>query len=369
MPTQTPRRASFLAENATIAHEFSRILACTLLLTSVGCTDVLDDPLSQAEPVSEAQRSAENAAAGSAELPACQQFPAAVAASYIAFDSDRDHDNRDLYLIRADGSGLRRLSKSKAAEREAAFSPDGNQLAFVSDAAGSDQIYLFDFATGESRQLTQKPGGADQPAWFPDGERLAFHSGASVFMIDARGQDEQLLGTGLNNFNAYKNPAVSIDGTEVLVDRNNEINAINVQTLQIRPVIRNTTIQFLEPAVSLDGSRIAYSITCRTRGGQITVAPFLMHGSQASCDELVSAPDPEFGARNPAWGPENYLAYEHLETLGPIGFMGEDVISTSSIVVVSHSDDACQLEQSSARDQNPSWAPEGFALPDDFSPF
>jgi dipeptidyl aminopeptidase/acylaminoacyl peptidase len=45
------------------------------------------------------------------------------------------------------------------------FSPDGKTLAYVSDASGWWQIYLYDLATGKQRQLTSAKAEHGTPAW------------------------------------------------------------------------------------------------------------------------------------------------------------------------------------------------------------
>ena len=60
-------------------------------------------------------------------------------------------------------------------ENNLAFSPDGSQLAFLSDAqkAHQPQLYLADLRSGGVRQLTQVDGHLEKPLFSPDGKTLA----------------------------------------------------------------------------------------------------------------------------------------------------------------------------------------------------
>ncbi len=87
-----------------------------------------------------------------------------------------------IWLIHRDGSGLTRLTNGAGIEREATWSPDGSQIAFVSDRDGNNEIYLLAVgegtaaAGGEPVRLTDHPEDDRRPIWSLDGTCLAFES-------------------------------------------------------------------------------------------------------------------------------------------------------------------------------------------------
>ena len=64
-----------------------------------------------------------------------------------------------------------RLLEGAAFEDWPAFSPDGQQLAFVHSEHGKPEIRVFDFDTGQTRTVAS---GWWQPSWSRDGQRLVF---------------------------------------------------------------------------------------------------------------------------------------------------------------------------------------------------
>lgn len=107
---------------------------------------------------------------------------------YLAFGSSRDGDF-DLYVMDADGSNVRRLTKSPGLDMRPAWSPDGRRLAFTSNRDGNYQIYLISADGSGLRRLTDNPERDDYPAWHPDGRRLVIVSERrgrfDLYLIDA----------------------------------------------------------------------------------------------------------------------------------------------------------------------------------------
>lgn len=82
----------------------------------------------------------------------------------------------DVFTAPIEKGPTRNLTNSSSShERSATWSPDGSQIAFISDRDGEEEIYLMDQAGGTPRQLTDGHAARlYQPLWSPDGQLLAF---------------------------------------------------------------------------------------------------------------------------------------------------------------------------------------------------
>ncbi len=94
----------------------------------------------------------------------------------------------DIFTVPAEHGATRNLTgTSGVRERNAVWSPDGERIAFFSDADGEYQLYV-GHATigGESRKLTSRDRGYPHtPRWSPDGRKIAFTDETlTLFVID-----------------------------------------------------------------------------------------------------------------------------------------------------------------------------------------
>lgn len=83
----------------------------------------------------------------------------------------------DIWLVNADGTGLRQVTRMPGEEYSPRFSPSGDKLAFTGWApSGSDvitSIYVLDLASGVVERVTSR-GDDEDPDWSPDGRHIVF---------------------------------------------------------------------------------------------------------------------------------------------------------------------------------------------------
>ncbi|MFK0295214.1 amidohydrolase family protein [Streptomyces sp. NPDC090442] len=93
------------------------------------------------------------------------------------------------------------------------FMPDGRSLVYVSDRAGSANLWRLDLASGHTQRLTDLPDGQLTPRVSPDGTRIAYQdeSGALWVLDVAKGAARKVLPS------LYQpgRPAWSPDGTKL----------------------------------------------------------------------------------------------------------------------------------------------------------
>jgi len=76
----------------------------------------------------------------------------------------------DIYTMPAAGGTPRRIAEGLPYEQQPRFSPDGRRIAFVSDRAGGDNIWIMNADGSDKRQLTKEDFRLlNQPSWSPDG--------------------------------------------------------------------------------------------------------------------------------------------------------------------------------------------------------
>lgn len=78
----------------------------------------------------------------------------------VAFMSQRDGD-WDIYVVNTDGSGLRQLTNDPASDGLPVWSPDGKAIAFASNRGGPWAVWAVTPDGGGSRQLFTMPGSPD----------------------------------------------------------------------------------------------------------------------------------------------------------------------------------------------------------------
>ena len=78
------------------------------------------------------------------------------------------------------------LTQDNFYKQSPAWSPDGTQLAYSSDKAGTADIHVLDLATRTERRVTTLADSAElEPAWSPDGKKIAFQKqDGTTYIVD-----------------------------------------------------------------------------------------------------------------------------------------------------------------------------------------
>ena len=202
-----------------------------------------------------------------------------------------------LWLVPSGGGAPRQLTTAKGRDTAPRWSPDGRQVAFISDRGGDKQVWVIDVDGGEARAVTSGSLAPGEVCWSPDGRRLAFvgkpqpkpgPDASDVRVIsrlrykqdgegfwDGRWKQVMVVAAGGGGAAAvtgeacdHTNPAWSPDGRWIAYAANPEPDAdlTNVTDIWIVPAEGGGPPRRLtrgigpagQPAWSPDGARIAY---------------------------------------------------------------------------------------------------------------
>ena len=102
-----------------------------------------------------------------------------------------------LWVADADGESAQVALASPEPIISPAWSPGGDQLAYVSFEARKPVVYIHDVATGRRRLLANFRGSNSAPAWSPDGRQIALtlsrDGGSQLYLMDAGGGEPRRL--------------------------------------------------------------------------------------------------------------------------------------------------------------------------------
>lgn len=110
----------------------------------------------------------------------------------------------------------------------------GDIIAYVTRTPeGGQEIFAVDLRTRQTLNLTRSPADERDPAWSPDGQHIAFVSNREevqrIYVMDADGSQVRLLTPATPNSRAdympYQFPRWSADGERILFMRNSALSA------------------------------------------------------------------------------------------------------------------------------------------------
>ncbi len=181
MPTKTLTKPT-LSTLFTVTPARAGVIAFGLALQA-GVAFAADAPVPAPSPAAAASTPAAPAAKWQVNQPPREQRIAKLdvrSGTWMSVDVSPDGKRLvfdllgDLYVMPIEGGEAKALTHSVAWEMQPRFSPDGKQIAFVSDAGGGDNIWVMNVDGSNARAITTEDFRLlNNPVWHPGGKYIA----------------------------------------------------------------------------------------------------------------------------------------------------------------------------------------------------
>jgi TolB protein len=235
-------------------------------------------------------------------LPAWSPDGRRIAYEYNPSPTGMPARNSDIYVMNANGTGVRRLTRQVGFDGDPAWSPDGRKIVFESTRSGNADIWVMNADGTNPRQLTRSAAFDGDPAWSPGGSRIAFTSARTgnreIYLMNPDGSG--VLDISNNPADDF-DPTWAPSGEWVAFvsdrDRNLELYATNDRFL-LRRLTQNSALDAF-PAYSPDGTLIAFT-TDRGDTGNRDLHTMGKDGDVLGVTELTQAPGRD---QAPDWQP------------------------------------------------------------------
>lgn len=121
-----------------------------------------------------------------------------------------------LWLLDVAGGKPRQLTNDKYYKEDPAWSPDGHRIAYSSDKAGTEDLYVLDLARKTEKRITSEADSAEvSAAWSPDGRQLAYQDQyGATFVVDLKTGTKRKIADAL--FEPAK-PSWSANGNTIAI--------------------------------------------------------------------------------------------------------------------------------------------------------
>ncbi|MHB8642254.1 MAG: hypothetical protein ACYDA3_05150 [Gaiellaceae bacterium] len=240
----------------------------------------------------------------------------------IYFENFSDVSNSgDIWVVRPDGSGLKNLTESSTAEEsDPAASPNGKQIAYISNASGGSFVYVMNSDGSGGHKISSSGSAESAPAWSVDGKKIAFSrctavdpdtgdcTAAQIAVMNADGSNVRFLTASSPNI-VDGRPAWAPNGKTIAFQRTNASGSIALFSVSsgggaAKKIFADGSSIDLSPSYSPDGKKIAFSSDATGKEAIYTVN-FNGHSAKKLVTELPDPEDPSIGggAENPSFAP------------------------------------------------------------------
>jgi imidazolonepropionase-like amidohydrolase/Tol biopolymer transport system component len=199
----------------------------------------------------------------------------------------------DIYTMPIGGGTPTRVAEGLAFEHQPRFSPDGRRIAFVSDRAGGDNVWIMNLDGSDKRQVTKEDFRLlNQPSWSPDGRFIVakkhFTTGRSLgtgevwmYHVSGGGGVQMVKRVSEQHQKELGEPIFAPDGKSVFFTRNvtpgpifeyaqnSNTDLFHIERYDLETGETTTAAQgpggSVRPTPSPDGKKIAFVRRERTR--------------------------------------------------------------------------------------------------------
>jgi Tol biopolymer transport system component len=220
--------------------------------------------------------------------------------------------DNELYVMNADGSDLRRLTRNVVTDGSPVWLPDSRRIGFVrsvrdrTSRSNRDEIYVMNADGSGQRRLTLLPRRAGGLTLSPEGEKIAFvapagHRGAAdIFVMNAAGSGlRNLTNTVTTSFDFVWSP----DGRRIAylegspgrgtpLSAFNPLSVVNADGTSKRRLTGPLMVDLGLPSWSPDGRTIAFT------GGSVI---YTVHADGTGLRKLTHGPGHNL---EPRWSPD-----------------------------------------------------------------
>lgn len=245
----------------------------------------------------------------------------------LAF-SQRYKGNSDIFALSFGQSYPTRLTSHPAADRQPAWSPDGQSIAFASQRDGNWELYIYDLNLGTLTRVTNDPAYDGNPAWSPDGEWLVYDSyhqnNMDIYVIKVDGSEGPYRLT--ENAALDYEPTWSPNGRFLsFVSRrsgNPDLFIMSLDSVSDGTAVNLTntpTLHEESPAFSPDGNYLAYS--------EASSGVAMLHAIPLDAKVNAAGPSRNLGqqGRWPVWSPDSQTLLAAYNQAGTDYFIGGSI--------------------------------------------
>jgi dipeptidyl aminopeptidase/acylaminoacyl peptidase len=249
-----------------------------------------------------------------------------VAYTLLTSDLEKQTTSMTIWLVpaiapNAGGKGQppRQLTIGTSNAHVPRWSPDGRSLAFLSDRAGSEQVYILPLNGGEARQVSFLKESVSNFSWRPDGRALLLESPWKSADDHPDGVSEELV-------QVWTRLDETWDGSGYKHGRHTHLWLLHLEDEQPAQRLTSDPMDHVQACWSPDGSEIAFCSN-RRAAPDLSVSAALWVLTLATSRMRRLSPS-EGLAKQPSWSPDGkwlafYFAAEQNEAVNIVPWVVE----------------------------------------------